>query len=371
MESLPVKVYILAGQSNMQGQAQLSTLPYLAMDPQTADLLPKIQTVKDGTTLFRTLDNVWISAIGFDRADDQEERHGKLSVGFGANRQKLGPELFFGVRMQELLAVADNKQQQQQPILLIKTAWGGKSLHTDFRPPSSVTQQEQQAGKYYNMMIAHVRRVLDDISRIIPTYNPQQGYHLAGFVWFQGWNDVVDRTVYPNRHKPGGYDEYGRLLSLFIQDVRNDLDTPSLPFVIGVMGVHGASIDDNHLHARFRRAMEIPLKDQNMKRVIAVRTEVFWDEEIAALDGKWGEAQDKIRQWQQNNKELCETMSQEEQQQTMDALKDETISPEELQLLSMAKSNAGYHYFGSAKFFCRVGIAFAEALVREEDEEKS
>lgn len=26
-----------------------------------------------------------------------------------------------------------------EPILIIKTAWGGKSLHTDSRPPSAAT----------------------------------------------------------------------------------------------------------------------------------------------------------------------------------------------------------------------------------------
>ena len=29
------------------------------------------------------------------------------------------------------------QEAQPGPILIIKTAWGGKSLHTDFRPPSA------------------------------------------------------------------------------------------------------------------------------------------------------------------------------------------------------------------------------------------
>ena len=35
-QSGPLKVYILAGQSNMQGHAKVSTLPYMAEDPATA-----------------------------------------------------------------------------------------------------------------------------------------------------------------------------------------------------------------------------------------------------------------------------------------------------------------------------------------------
>jgi len=62
---------------------------------------------------------------------------------------------------------------------------------------------------------------------------------LAGFVWFQGWNDMYDGHTYPNRHKPGGYDEYSRFMACFIRDVRKELRAPNLPLVIGVIGVHG------------------------------------------------------------------------------------------------------------------------------------
>ena len=56
---------------------------------------------------------------------------------------------------------------------------------------------------------------------------PDAGYELAGFVWFQGWNDMVGRDVYPNRDKPGGYDLYSRLMAQLIRDVRKDLSAPS------------------------------------------------------------------------------------------------------------------------------------------------
>ena len=77
--------------------------------------------------------------------------------------------------MQELL---------DEPILIIKTSWGGKSLNTDFRPPSAgpYVFNEQQlenfrkqkkdieqikrdraaaTGKYYHLMIDHVKKVLN------------------------------------------------------------------------------------------------------------------------------------------------------------------------------------------------------------------
>ena len=60
----------------------------------------------------------------------EEEYVGRLTAGFGAKEegQRIGPEFTFGIYMQKRL---------DQPILIIKTAWGGKSLHTDFRPPSA------------------------------------------------------------------------------------------------------------------------------------------------------------------------------------------------------------------------------------------
>ena len=88
-------------------------------------------------------------------------------------------------------------------------------------------------------MIEHVRKVLADIKRVVPEYDPKQGYELAGFVWFQGFNDLVTDWTYDKRNQPGGYDLYGQLLAQFIRDVRKDLSAPKMPFVIGVMGIGG------------------------------------------------------------------------------------------------------------------------------------
>ena len=88
-------------------------------------------------------------------------------------------------------------------------------------------------------MIEHVRRVLKDVKRVYPGYDPKDGYELAGFAWFQGWNDMVAGGTYPKRGQPGGYDAYTECLAHFIRDVRTDLKAPDMKFVIGVMGVGG------------------------------------------------------------------------------------------------------------------------------------
>ena len=53
----PLKVYILAGQSNMQGHATVTTFDYIGMDPKTAPILKEMRN-DDGTPL--TCENVWI-----------------------------------------------------------------------------------------------------------------------------------------------------------------------------------------------------------------------------------------------------------------------------------------------------------------------
>jgi hypothetical protein len=92
---------------------------------------------------------------------------------------------------------------------------------------------------YYRLMIEHVRKVLDDVKRVYPGYDAAQGYELGGFVWLQGFNDMVDGHVYPNHNKTNRFDLYSKLLAHFIRDVRMDLAALNLPFVIGVMGVGG------------------------------------------------------------------------------------------------------------------------------------
>jgi len=122
-EKKPLQVYILAGQSNMQGHAQVRTFEHIEMDPTTKPMLEKMQN-PDGSP--KVCERVWISSIGCG-GDDTTEQSGKLTAGFGASKDKIGPEFTFGISMETFT---------DAPVLLIKTSWGGKSLHTDFRPPA-------------------------------------------------------------------------------------------------------------------------------------------------------------------------------------------------------------------------------------------
>jgi len=301
-ETKPLKVFILAGQSNMQGHANTSTFDYIGKDPLTAPILAEM---RDAQGKPRVCENVWISSLGCggNQYSDMLEKTGKLTAGFGASDSEIGPEFSFGIYSEKML---------KAPVLIIKTSWGGRSLNTDFRPPSAgpyklpkeiqdVWDQHPQgahgvpkleerkkwqdekdaaSGVMYRAMIEHVRKVLKDIKQVCPEYDEKAGYEIAGFVWLQGFNDLVDGGTYPNEN----YDEYSRLLAHFIRDVRKDLSAPKMPFVIGVLGVDG---DKN---VNFRKAMAAPAAMPEFKgNVVNVDTAPFWDTVIEAAQPRQDE----------------------------------------------------------------------------------
>ena len=372
----PLKVYLLVGQSNMQGHAAERTLAHLGMDSKTAPLLKAIQNA-DGTAKLQR--NVWISSV--DTSEESGVKQGQLTVGYGAGGRgpKIGPELTFGITMQRHVS---------EPILLIKTSWGGKSLNTDFRPPSagaytfnekqienfkkrgrdlaeSRREKAERSGVYYRLMLAHIRKVLGDIKRVYPNYDTKSGHQLAGFVWFQGWNDMVDNGTYPTRGQPGSYDAYSKNLAHFIRDVRRDLNTPKLPFVIGVMGVGGpiAKYGPEQkryagIHGEFRKAMAAPTKLPEFKgNVAAVFTENYWEEQLSELVDRRGSINAKRRELAKD-----QSLTREQRDKAIADFTDELFTKEELKILEVGTSNAAYHYLGSAKILGQIGKAFADAI---------
>ncbi|MDP4791520.1 MAG: sialate O-acetylesterase [Verrucomicrobiales bacterium] len=374
-EKKPLQVYILAGQSNMQGHAHVRTFEHIGMDPATKLMLAKMQNA-DGTP--KVCERVWISSIGC-AGDDTTEQHGKLTAGFGASQEKIGPEFTFGLSMETLT---------DANILLIKTSWGGKSLHTDFRPPSAgpyvfnetqLTNLEKRGkdlaalkaekvaatGVYYRLMLEQVKKVLADPGRIVPDYDSAQGYELAGFVWFQGWNDMVDGDVYPRRDQPGGYDAYSEVLAHFIRDVRKELKTPELPFVIGVLGVGGPTaqyLPDQQrykaTHDHFRDAMASPAElPEFVGNVVAVRTENYWDHELTLAKAKENALKEKAKKIAKES-----TLKPAEERALVEKFRAEELTEREQLVLDKGVSNFEFHYLGSAKILGGIGEGFAEAM---------
>jgi len=232
----PVKVYILAGQSNMQGQGVVDmddprdynggkgNLEYVMAHSPLASMYTHL---KDAAGEWTVRDDVWIR----HQTENRGLLTGNLTIGFTGygGRTHIGPELQIGH------VLGDRIENQ---VLLIKTAWGGKSLFRDFRPPGS----GGQPGSCYTRMLQEVGEALNGLKEEFPAYDGN-GYEIAGFIWFQGWNDMIDETAVK---------EYEENLVNLIRDLRREWKVPNLPVVIGELGNGGAEVGDRML--AFRRA---------------------------------------------------------------------------------------------------------------------
>jgi hypothetical protein len=386
-QSKKLKVFILAGQSNMEGHARVETIDYIGDDPATAPLHKQMRGA-DGKPAIA--DHTWISYLtGHYEGNANGEGTGKLTAGYGARGSnptqdggKIGPEFTYGLTMDSAL---------EEPVLIIKTAWGGRSLNTEFRPPSAgpyefneaqIEQMKKQgkdieaekakkaeaSGRFYKFMVDHVKSVLADPKRVCPDYDAAAGYEIAGFVWFQGFNDLVDGGTYPNRAdgKTRDYSKYSEWMADFIRDVRKDLEAPKMPFVIGELGVGGVSAEGNTV--AFREAMAAPAQLPEFKgNVTAVATAPFWAEELAAIDQKYAKVKQMghlLRVKDKNSANKDGTMDEAQQKESLKQFESELISPEEAAMWKRGASNAGYHYMGCAKTFALMGKAFAEANLK-------
>jgi alpha-galactosidase len=319
-----VKVFILAGQSNMEGKAPNALLEYQAKDPKTKDLFAHLR--KDDKWIVR--DDVFVKFL---------DRHGPLTIGFGSPG-RTGVELEFGTLMGDHF---------EEPVILVKAAWGGHSLYKNFRSPSAgfpaaeVLQKEldqmqanvtksneknkknaplptmdevkSQYGVSYRKMMLEVKDVMDNYATLFPPLKGEKKLEVTGFVWFQGWNDQY-----------GAQDEYASNMKHFINDVRKDLRSPKLPFVIGVMGQNGSKPASGAMLTiqKAQLAMnDIPEFKGNVK---AIRTDVLVDKAAEELYPTWRQNQE---QW------------------------------------NKVGGDFPYHYLGSAIWFNRIGKAMGESML--------
>jgi len=149
-------------------------------------------------------------------ARNGETIRSNVTVGQGAFADLIGPELMFAHQLDEYY---------EDPVLIIKTAWGGKNLAQDFRPPSA----GGTTGEFYNATIQTVRDVTENLGTEFPNIGTTD-FEISGFVWFQGWNDGASDEF---------LNEYESNLHHLVNDLRNDLDKPDLPVVIASSGQGG------------------------------------------------------------------------------------------------------------------------------------
>ena len=180
-----------------------------------------------------------------------------------SNGKSIGPELGFG----HVLGTFHDEQ-----VLLIKTAQGNRSLGFDFRPPSSgrTDPGNEFESAEYKLMVEGVRKTLANIDKVVPGYK-DQGYEIAGFVWFQGHKDSFSEVL---------IEEYEKHLVNLINDVRREFKTPKLPAVVATVGFGG-----HNMQEKFLRILKAQMAVGDAKKypeyagnVVSVDTRDFWRE---------------------------------------------------------------------------------------------
>jgi hypothetical protein len=321
----PLQVYFLVGQSNMEGKGNP-----IHLDTYKDDELikPTYAGLKDGEG-WKVRDDVWITYP----TKAGGEKHGPLTVGYGTKGEdSIGPEFGFGHTV---------GNASDAPVLLIKIAWGGKSLAVDFRPPSANPTDEELAarleriqkknpdatiddvkeadGHYYRETIRNAKAELASIGEKFPELKGKE-VEIAGFIWHQGFNDVINKDLRENQ-----YADYTKWLGQFITDVRKDLGAPNMPFVIGELSTGGIPSRGD-----FQVAQANAAKIKGVENVAFVPTAEYYDTAAHELYKKnyWKGTDDQKSQWQ------------------------------------AVGNDRPYHYLGSGKTYYLKGVAFGEAVLK-------
>lgn len=239
----PVKVFILMGQSNMVGMGDIG--------PEN----------KKGTLLFLTksakkypylLDNEgkWTVRQDVYYQDARVKKGAPLSA-TANNGKAIGPELGFGYVMGQIF---------DEPVLILKSCIGNRSLGWDLLPPGSKQYTHEgrtyagyketpdsweegkpkkevpwYAGKQYDDDMTNAKEALKNIAKFYPGYK-NQGYEIVGFVWWQGHKDTGN--VAHAKH-------YEENLVRLIDSLRRDYEAPKAKFVLATIAFNGWKMTGN------------------------------------------------------------------------------------------------------------------------------
>ncbi|MAR10865.1 MAG: sialate O-acetylesterase [Blastopirellula sp.] len=347
LEAQTVKVFILSGQSNMEGKGNPLHLDTYKNDPL---IQPSYASLKDGDQ-WKQRDDVWITYP----SKSSGAKHGPLTVGYGTKGEdSIGPEFGFGHAVGDAL---------DEPVLLIKVAWGGRSIHKPFRPPGALPTDEElkqmvadaqakfqeqtksyeakkaagkkarkpkpaptfdelkvQFGDSYRKLIAHTKEELATFEEKFPALKGHRP-EIAGFIWHQGFNDKI-RSEY----RETKYADYTKWLAQFIRDVRKDLDAPQMPFIIGELSTGGIPNRGDFQMAQANTAKLAEFQG----RVVFVPTAEFYDTAAHELyvKGYWKGTEEQKAQWR------------------------------------AVGNDRPYHYLGSGKTYYLKGRAFGDAVLK-------
>ena len=270
----PVKVYILSGQSNMVGMGNIA-----------GSALGTLETIAKRENKFPNLvDDVgnWsvrndVTYKGVVTATGQ----GPLTPGIQGGT--IGPEMGFGHVM---------GYYHDEPVLILKTSQGNRSISWDFLPPGSEQFIDGEytyagygdspnrwltgttpvpidwyAGKQYDDCFNAAHDVLDNFDTLFPDY-AAQGYEIAGFGWWQGHKDQGE----PHASR------YEFNLTNLINALRVEFNAPNAPFVVATIAFGGWDLAGAGLTvANGQLAVSDPIKHPEFAgNVLTVETRDYW-----------------------------------------------------------------------------------------------
>jgi hypothetical protein len=174
-----IHLYLLGGQSNMDGRALSKELPKNLQQP-----------------------NANISIYINDSWHDLQP-----GLNHDRNNDWFGPEITFGPEMVEAT---------RQNIVLVKYAIGSTTLGNEWHAPDT---QEQGAGSCYTSFIKAVEEAIASLSL-------GRKVEIKGMIWMQGETDAWHAD-------PAWANAYKQNLTDFIHSIRHKFKEPNLPIVIG------------------------------------------------------------------------------------------------------------------------------------------
>ncbi len=202
----PRQIYLLGGQSNMDGWGYVTGLP------------PSLQLAQGDVDIYWSGRGQWTGLAA-------------SSSGSAWGVEYFGPEVLFG------RTLADRLSGQQ--ISLVKHAVGGTDLAECWYPGTERGDPAQ--GDCYQGFVQTVDAALAELDA--------QGvaYEIAGMAWMQGESDAYNLDF---------SEAYGANLAHFITRVREDVSTPKMPFVMGQIDCIGCPYRDTVRAAQTQAAQD-------------------------------------------------------------------------------------------------------------------
>ena len=268
----PVRMFILAGEGNIEGFASVGHLHQLVApsDPSVTPLYQHLINNETGAWLQR--DDVYVA---YDhKFDDGKMIKGPLQVTqFAGDSASFGPELQMGHFLGDLY---------EEPVVIVKAGWQKRSLGKDFASPST-----NRTGFQWYRLINSIQQTASSLHEILgPDYRytkPQIG----GLVWWQGYTDLAD----PQMTK-----DYAENLNFFVNDIRDALKQPEMPVVVVELGGQGVNATDPN-ELMFREMQERVVKESfpwPPTEFVSSAKHVKTDLEIKDYTLYWGRADTMI-----------------------------------------------------------------------------